>query len=268
MPLKATYYAAKFRPRVPIVARSPLLTVALATLREAWRGRLLALWLLLLASVAGLAVFVSQLALTEGERFRLVWLAVGARLAAVLIVALFLAGSVIRERDDRRIEFVLATAISRWQYVFGKWSGVVLLALAIALSAGVAVSLAGGASVNWGLSLWLELALVAALTLFAASTLGSIAPALAFVLGSYFLARMWPGLVYLSQASVFLNENSVLSGAAQIFAIVLPRLDLFTRTDWVFQPDRQALLIAALHGLIYIALLLTATLIDSRRREP
>ena len=247
--------------------RSLLLTVALATLREAWRGRLLALWLLLLASVAGLAMFVSQLALTEGERFRLVWLAVGARLVAVLIVALFLAGSVIRERDDKRIEFVLATAVSRWQYLFGKWIGAVLLALLIALGAGVAVSVAGGAGVDWGLSLWLELALVAALTLFAASTLGSIAPALAFVLGSYFLARMWPGLVYLSEASVFLNEHSILSGAAHMFAIVLPRLDMFTRTDWLFQPDRQGLWIAAVHGAIYTALLLTATLIDFRRRE-
>lgn len=247
--------------------RSLLLTIAMATLREAWRGRMLALWLLLLAGATGLAVFVSQLALAEGERLRLVWLAVGARLVAVLIVALFLASSVIRERDDKRIEFVLATAISRWQYLFGKWIGAVLLALVIALSAGVAVSLAGGAGVNWGLSLWLELALVAALTLFAASTLGSIAPAMAFVLGSYFLARIWPGLVYLSEASVFLNENSILSGAAQMFAIVLPRLDLLTRTHWLFQPDRQALFLAAAHAVIYTAVLLTAALIDFRRRE-
>ena len=113
--------------------RSPLLTVALATLREAWRGRMLPLWLALLAGVTGLAMFVSQLAVTEGERFRLVWLAVGTRLVAVLIVAFFLAGSVIRERDDKRIEFILATAISRWQYVLGKWIGAVLLALAIAV---------------------------------------------------------------------------------------------------------------------------------------
>lgn len=247
--------------------RSTLLTVALATLREAWRGRMLPLWLLLLASVAGLAMFVSQLALTEGERFRLVWLAVGTRLAAVLIVALFLAASVIRERDDKRIDFILATAIPRWQYVFGKWLGGVLLALAIALSGGLAVTVAGGAGVNWSLSLWLELALVAALTLFAASTLGSIAPALAFVLGGYFLARMWPSLVYLSQASVFLNQNSLLSGAAELLAFVLPRLDLFTRTEWLFQPDRQALLIMAMHGLIYTTLLLTAALVDFRRHE-
>lgn len=247
--------------------RSPLLTVALATLREAWRGRMLPLWLALLAGVTGLAMFVSQLAVTEGERFRLVWLAVGTRLVAVLIVAFFLAGSVIRERDDKRIEFILATAISRWQYVLGKWIGAVLLALAIALSAGIAVTAAGGAGVNWGLSLWLELALVAALTLFAASTLGAIAPALAFVLGGYFLARMWPGLVYLSQASVFLNDDSILSGGARLFSFVLPRLDLFTRTDWLFQPDGRALLIVAAHSSIYAALLLMAALIDFRRHE-
>lgn len=245
----------------------PILTIASATLLEAWRGRVLLIWVVALIVVTAIAVFVTELALSEHDRFRLVWLALGLRLSAVFIIAFFVAGSVLRERDEKRTQFILAIATSRPQYVFGKLAGAIVLASVFALTAALALKLAGGMSAAWSVSLLLELSLVAALSLFAAITLGSIVATLALVIVGYMLARAWPSLVYLSQTSVFINDNVLLTNGAELFARLLPRLDLYTRTAWLFESGLNALPLVALQTVIYGAILLFAALLDFRRRD-
>ena len=246
---------------------APLWPIARATLLEAWRGRLLWLWLALLGVVAAVAGFVAELTVSESDRFLVTWLAVGLRLAAVMIIAFFVAGSVLRERDEQRLQFVIALTSSRLQFILGKLCGAFLIALLFALTAGIALRIAGGASTAWGVSLLFELMLVAALTLFAAGAFRSVAPTLALVLCAYLLARAWPGLAYLSRASVFLNDNPLLVDAADLFALVLPRLDLFTRTAWLFDAEPNVLLLVILQATIYTAILILAAAIDFRRHD-
>lgn len=244
----------------------PLLVLARATLLEAWRGRIFFTWLALVLVTIGVAFFVGELATTENERFRITWLAVGLRIVAVLLIALFTAGSIVREREEKRMQFVLALAISRFRYLTGKLLGIVLVAAVFALLSGIMLKAMGGTSLGWSVSLLFELLLVAALTLFAASAFSAIAPSLSFALLGYFLARAWPSLVYLSEVSVFLQDNRVLVMSAKVFGLLLPRLDLFTRTAWLFDTP-SALALVGLQTAAYATLLLLASAIDFRRQD-
>lgn len=263
MPRKLTLYFACPTPR-PM--RFPLLVLARATLLEAWRGRIFLVWLTLALVVAGIAFFVGELATTEAERFRITWLAVGLRVIAVLLIAFFAAASIVRERDEKRMQFVLALALSRFQYLAGKLLGIVMVAAVFALFSGLMLKAFGGASLAWSVSLLMELLLLAALTLFAASAFGAIPQALSFALLGYFLARAWPGLIYLSEASVFLQDNRLLVMSAKGFGLLLPRLDLYTRTAWLFDAPATLALIGA-QTAAYGALLLLASTLDFRRQD-
>lgn len=244
-----------------------ILTLARATLLEAWRTRVLLIWLGFVIAATAIAAFGAQLALVENARFRVVWLGVGLRLAALLLLTFFLAASILRERDERRSEFILGFALSRRDYLLAKLLAAAVLAAILAASAGLVLFVANAPSVIWSVTLWLELVLICALTIFASMTLSSIAAALSFVITFYLLARLWPGLVYLSAVSPFADQYAMLGSAARGFAMVLPRVDLYARSEWLLGAAPHVSAFAILHALAYIALLMAAALIDLRRRE-
>lgn len=248
------------------LTQSPLLVLARATVLEAWRGRFFFIWFALALVAVGVAFFGGELATTESERFRITWLAVGLRVITVVLIAVFAAASSVRERDEKRMQFILALAISRFQYLAGKLLGIVLVAAILALFSGLMLKAIGATSLAWSVSLLCESLLLAALTLFAASAFSAITPALSFALLGYFLARAWPSLVYLSEASVFLQDNRALVWSAKVFGLLLPRLDLFTRTAWLFDAP-NALALVSIQTAAYAALLLLAGAIDFRRQD-
>lgn len=244
-----------------------VLTLVRATLLEAWRTRLLLIWLVIILTAVLVAGFGAQLALTESARFRLVWLGVGLRLAALALLTFFLAASILRERDERRAEFVLSFALARRDYLLAKLIAAAILAALFAASAAGVLLLADARVAAWGATLWLELILIATLAIFASMTLSSLAAALSFVFTFYLLARMWPGLIYLSSVSPFADQYATLGAAARAFGMLLPRVDLYARSEWLLGSAHNVAPMAILHALAYVALLLAAALIDLRRRE-
>lgn len=244
-----------------------VLTLVRATLLEAWRTRLLLIWLVAILTAVLVAGFGAQLALTESARFRLVWLGVGLRLAALALLTFFFASSLLRERDERRTEFVLSFALARHHYLLAKLLAAAILAALFAASAAGILLLAEARATAWGMTLWLELILIAALAIFASMTLSSIAAALSFVFTFYLLARMWPALVYLSSVSPFADQYATLGAAARMFGMLLPRVDLYTRSEWLLGAAQDIAPMAIVHAFAYVILLLAAALIDLRRRE-
>ena len=250
-----------------------LLLLARGCLLEARRGALPWLLLGLLAAALGFAAFLSQVALTESRELQAAFAAALLRAGAAFLLAAHVAASVVREANDKVLELALSLPLSRSRYYAGKLLGFgaigAVLAIACALPMLLWASPAGVGA--WGISLVVELLLVAAAGLFFSLTLGGVVPALAATAGLYLLARSIAGIQLLARGP--LAEESwaqvAARGAVDAVALLLPRLDAATRSDWLLYASPGAGELGAAVGalLVYAALLCAAGLFDFHRRN-
>jgi len=246
-----------------------LRTIARDTIREALRGR----WFWLVASatllVSGAAVFARSLALTETHAVTLAFAAPLARLAGVLIVVLTTVASVVREKNDGTLLLALAAPVSRASWLAGKALGFALLAAATALLLALPVlaTASPGAALAWTLSFVLELILIATVSLAIARVLGQIASAVSATIAFYVLGRLLHVVLLLGERAQNYSNLESLAPVARLLRIVVPRLDLFTRTDWLLDgaPTWASLGEVAAQTLLFALLALVAAIIDLRR---
>ncbi|MDN2709638.1 ABC transporter permease subunit [Janthinobacterium sp. SUN118] len=252
---------------------APALTIARYTVLEALRSRLLWLFVLAACAGAGLAGFLQQLALTESGAVQAALLAAVLRLASVFLLAAFIVTSMAREAADKGLELLLALPMPRWAYLLGKLLGYAALAAVPAVLFGALMSAfaAPAASALWAASLLGELWIVAAFSLLCAASLQQALPALAATGGFYVLARTVGSLQLLAhgpQAGPSWPRQTM-AGAVDVLALLLPRLDDFTRTEWLLYATgswHAAAHIAA-QTAIYVTLLASCALCDFYRRN-
>ena len=247
--------------------------LARLALLEARRGGLPWLAAGSIAAALALAAFLSQVALTEARALQLAVVAALLRACAVFLVALQVSASVSREASDKGLELMLSLPLPRASHYLGRLAG--FAALGAALAAVFALPLLAwaspGAVAAWGLSLALEAALVAAAALFFAMTLAQPVAAIAATAGLYLLARSMAAIQSLAASP--LAEPSTAGTAAraavEAVALLLPRLDAITRSDWLlYGPPAGGAYAAAMGALVvYIALLAAAGLFDFQRRS-
>jgi ABC-type transport system involved in multi-copper enzyme maturation permease subunit len=251
-------------------------TIGRLTLLEARRNRLL--WIAGLVVLAGfaLAQFLAQVALTETQPIRITVLAALFRLAAAFMIANFVVASAQRDFADKGVELTLALPVARASFCLGKLLGFALCAAALAALFAAALWLGPGAeparAALWGAALAAELAIVAAMGLFCAFTLASSTGAIAAVVGFYLLARS-VGAMQVIAASPLAEENgalhTVINQLVGALSLLLPRLDLFARSEWLTgtAPSGGELAIVFGQAVLYLALLAAASLFDFYRRE-
>jgi ABC-type transport system involved in multi-copper enzyme maturation permease subunit len=249
------------------------LLLARATLLEARRSGLPWLAVGLLAAALALAVFLSQVAVTESRELQAAFAAALLRAGAAFLLAAHVATSLVREANDKVLELALALPLSRSEYYLGKLAGYGAAGIGLALVFSLPLLLwSGPAGVAlWGASLALELLLVCAASLFFALTLAQVVPALAAVAGLYLLGRAIASIQLLARGP--LVEESWLQwlsrGAVDAVALLLPRLDAATKSDWLlYGPPSAAEYGMSVAGLaIYAALLAAAGMFDFHRRN-
>lgn len=250
-----------------------ILIIAHHTWLEALRNRLA--WLVVLALLGGLGItaLLQQTAITETRQLQAAVLAALFRFGAVFILVSFIITSIVRENNDKALELFLAMPIPRTSYLLGKLAGFGACAAVLALVVSVPLYLFSPPLpvLAWTLSLACELAIMAALSLFCVITLTQILPALAAALAFYVLTRSITALQLiadgpLSDASL---SQQVINHALAAIAFLLPRMDQFTRTEWLLYSTATAseLLALAAQSAIYFGLLLAAALFDFHRRN-
>lgn len=252
---------------------SPSLLLMRSAALEARRSGLPWLVLGLIAAALGLAGFVSQVAITESRELQAAVAAALLRGAAAFLLATHVAASVVREANDKVLELALALPLSRPRYWLGKIGGYAGVGLAVAAACALPMLLwaTPAAVAAWGVSLALELALVAAASLFFAGTLASVLPAIAATTGLYLLARTVAAIQLLARGP--LTEESLLQtiarGAVDLIALMLPRLDMVTRSEWLLYgpPGAAELAGAAATLVVYTVLLAAAGMFDFQRRS-
>jgi ABC-type Na+ efflux pump permease subunit len=251
----------------------PAAILARLMLLEARRGGLP--WLAAASLVAALVVslFLSQVALTEARSLQLAVSASLLRACAVFLIAVQVSASVMRELSDKGLELMLSLPLTRASHYLGRLAGhaAVAAALAFVFAAPLLAWASPGAVALWAVSLALEGTLVAAAALFFTLTLAQPVPAIAATAGLYLLARSMSAIQAIAAGP--LVEPSLLNQAARFcvdaVALLLPRLDAVTRSDWLLHgaPGAPAFASAAGALLVYIGLLAAAGLFDFYRRS-
>jgi len=249
----------------------PVSTIARFVLLEALRSGLP--WLALTCVVAslGLAAFLAQVALTETRELQAAAAGALLRVSAAFLIAAHVVASVARETNDRGLELALALPISRSTYYLGKLAGFACCAALLATGFALPMLLwsAPAPLAHWWLSLAAETALVAAMGLFFSMVMVHVVPAIAATVGLYLLGRSVSAIQAIAAGPLAEESQSALRSIVDALALLLPRLDQATRTEWlVYGAPAPGEFVTALAGLaIYFVLLVAAGLFDFSRRN-
>lgn len=245
----------------------------LLTARRDW----LFLGLLLAVLIASfLSIFVGSTALTEQASMQIAFLSSANRMILVVGMVLFICFHVRRAFENREIEFVLSHAISREQFVIAYFLAFVVLAIILILPVLITIHLFFNvefwAAYYWTVSLLLELVLVSTFSFLSSLILGSAVSAVLASFGFYLVSR----LMGFATAYIILPNNiqnydatSFMELILKGFSIVLPRLDLFTKSKWLVysEVDLDSLQIVFIQSLIYLPFLLLMTILDFKRKQ-
>jgi ABC-type transport system involved in multi-copper enzyme maturation permease subunit len=247
--------------------------IARATLLEAARSRMLWLVGILVFLCLGLAGFLQQVAIIEAQQIQGAVLAALLRGCAAFLTAAFVAMSMAREFNDKVFELMLAQPWPRSVYLAGKFVGFSTAAVILALVVGIPLIpfVPLDRLAMWTFSLACELVILAAMSLFCAITLTHIVPALATVLGFYFLARSIAAIQIIAasaETSVAWTDR-LANGIVKAIALILPRFDLMTRSDWLVAAPPDIGTFGGLVGqaALYTLLLVAAAQFDLHRQN-
>ena len=251
-----------------------VLTIARYSLREAAQNRLLGLALLLLLASLFLAEFIGAVALTEHRAIQATLMGSVLRLGAVVVLSLFVVSTLLREQQDRALEWILSLSRHRGQYVLGKLAAYFVLAAVLAAAcAGLALLYAPpAAALRWGLSLACELWLVAAFGLLLAFTFRQPVTALATLAAIYGLARAMGALLLILAEPRYAATGGMQALAdafVQALSWVLPSLYRFTDAGWLAHASSTWGDLGVVLGQtgVYLPLLAAAAAFDLYRRE-
>lgn len=253
---------------------APILAITRYTALEAIRTRYV--WLVLALVVAGVAVatFTGELAITETAQTQAAITAALLRLAAVLLVALFVASSVQRDFSDKSVELMLSLPLPRSGYYLGKLGGYTLVAMltAVPLACLLIYLAPGSTGLVWGLSLIFELVLVCAVSLWFAFAFNQVTAAISATLLFYLLGRSIAAIQLMAHgplANQAQLSQRVMNGLVDVLSSLLPDLDRFSQSDWLLYSSGSIELLAplAMQTLIYTVLISGIALFDLNRKN-
>lgn len=237
------------------------------------------LFLALLAGLAvafGISITLGSTAMVEKEAMSIAFAAASCRLIVVFGLIIFIAFHLRQAFDQKEIDVLLSRPLSRTQVMLAYGFGFGVIAFMLTLAAATLLSFLPrpylDGYVMWSLSLLLESWLVVAVTLFASFTLSSAVTSVLATMGIYIMGRMMAFFVATIEARPVFEEswlNMASSYLMKGLSMIMPRLDLFTQSDWlVYGLIRlNELEYVLVQAVIYIPLLFAAAIIDFKRRE-
>ncbi len=245
-------------------------------LTAALRDKLLLSVVAVVALGICLSLFSASSAVIEQDQFTLVYLGSSLRILGLVGLVLFTIFFIRRLFDARDIEYLLSRPLSRVSLLLSSSAAFSLLALGSAVLLGLIVGGVAGTSGHMsGVALWFtgiaaEYILMVNVALFFALVLSSPVTAGMATIGFYILARMIGQLMGIIQNSdIQFPGQEILNQVMNVVAMLIPRLDLMTQTSWLIYGSGgvQDYIFILLQTAVFLALILTAALIDLVRRQ-
>lgn len=248
--------------------------IALNTAREAIRNRILYSILFFAALMVGIAALFGAVSLGDRMKFIKDFSLMGISLFGV-IIAIVLGVNLLHQELGRKTIFnVLSKPVARWQFILGKFLGLlVTVTLIIAL---MSTALVGFLSflegrIDWGLTLAacmavLEVMVIIAVALFFSSLV--VTPTLAglFTAATFVAGRSCGHLHYFSRE----QYPPLIQTIARALSWIVPHLDRFNIADQVVYGDRIEvgyLLAVSVYAFAYTGVLLLLSTAFFTRRE-
>jgi ABC-type transport system involved in multi-copper enzyme maturation permease subunit len=224
----------------------------------------------------GISSILGGTAMVEKNAMILTFSAGSSRVILMIGLIIFVCFHVRQAFEQKEIDVLISRPISRFSILFSHWLGFSLVALLLSICAILIISflpiIDHTGYLYWSFNLVLEALLMVALALFASFTLKSAVSSVLATMSFYVLGRMLGFFLAATDSKLLFTSpwlDQGLQFIIQSVAIVMPRLDLFTQSNWlvygVIRPeDIQLTLIQA---VIYIPLALLAATIDFQKRE-
>lgn len=246
-----------------------MLTNVRYILLTALRDWLFAALLIGIFSCALISHTLGSTALIEMQEMALSFTSASARVVVITGLIIFACFHVRNAFDTKEIDVFLSRPITRSNLVFSYWIGFaavsLLLLLPILLMTGIQGVLNWSGFIFWAASLLIECWLVVAVALLAAFTLKSAVTSTLASMGFYVVARMMGFFI----ASTLATQNTTISYPLEFISRIIPRLDLFAQSNWLIygMKDWGSFKLFALQAVIFIPLLIFATILDFRRKD-
>ena len=215
-------------------------------------------------------------ALVEMQEMGLSFSAASSRVIVMIGLIVFVCFHIRHAFDSKEIDVFLSRPISRSSLVFSYWLGFTFVALLLVLPTAFILSWGGILDTKgfwiWTFSLLLESCLVVAVALFSAFTLKSAVSSVIVSMGFYVLSRMM-GFFMITTKSAFLFQtlwlNDFLSFVINTISIVIPRLDFYSNSEWLIYgiKHQEQIMQFSVQTLVFVPVLLIATMIDFKRRQ-
>lgn len=225
-------------------------------------------------AAAMISMFLGDTAFLEQKEATVTFAAGSLRMILAVGLVVFVCFHIRSAFDNREMDVLLSRPISRSQVVLAYAAGFAVVASLLVLPFAVVVRLLSPGNVEgfgaWAISFWLESMLVVAISLFCSLTLRSAVSAVLASLGLYVLSRMMAFFILTAQSGFFHESYFLLMKYALILiSMVFPRLDLFAKSDWLVYGLRTGaeLQVCAAQAVVFVALLLAASVVDFLRKE-
>lgn len=250
-----------------------VLAIALNTFRETVRDKILYTLLVFAFAMIGSAAVLVRISVRAEARI-IQDLGLAAISIMGVLMAVFVGITLVYKEVDRRTIFtIISKPVQRWQFILGKYLGLLLtLLINVAAMTGGLLLLNRGLGDGWAWALlpavWLiyaELALVTALATFFSSFTTPVLSA-TFTLCLFLIGRLSGDLVY------FLSQmpGAALRAAAVGLYYVLPNLRTFDVKGQAVLgqvPDLRWMVGATAYGCLYIIFTLAAAVLIFQRRD-
>jgi ABC-type transport system involved in multi-copper enzyme maturation permease subunit len=224
--------------------------------------------------VVALSVFFGATAVIEQDNFVWSFSAFGFRLFGVAALVLFVINFVRRSFEARDVEFLLSRPIGRVSFVLGHAGAFSFIAILCALFLGGAVVALQMGHVNHGVLVWwfsimIEFIIMANVAMFFSFVMRSATACTMVVSAFYLLARLMGEILGILEKGAAFYQMKVLAYAMEVVSIIVPRLDLMGQTKWIVYPDSAevSFMFLLTQGAVFLALIISATMVDMKRRQ-
>jgi hypothetical protein len=213
-------------------------------------------------------------AFLEEQEMTITFASGAARLMLMIGLIVFVCFHIRSAFDTKEIDVILSRPISRTSLVVAYWLGFSLVSLLLTVPLVIILGFIGiidwGSYFGWAMSLLFEAGLVVALALFSAFTLKSAVASVLACMGFYVLSRMMEFFVLTAQSGMgHGGEYVFFHYVLKIISTLVPRLDLFTKSEWLVYgfTTSQEWMVFVTQTIIFVPLLLFATIADFRRKQ-
>ena len=245
-------------------------------LLTALRDRLYVGLFIILLAAFGISSMVGSTVLVEQAQAKITYVAGSARLIFAVGMILFVCFYVRKSFENREVEFVLSKSIARHNLILAYLLGFVIVSFLIILPLVILLFFMKANLIGllyWSLSIVLESLIIITFSLLAALILKSAVTAVLASLGFYIMSRMMGFFVMSidipSQMSDVSTVNRALSSLLKLISIVFPRIDLFSKSEWLIYGvvNNYEIMLILSQSLIYIPLMIFMAFYDFNRKQ-